>query len=77
MCEVFTKLIRKVFRGHASLGYVKPINVVYARTASTPCVLAMEHIMEHVARTINKEPLAVKQLNFYTVGQASSLSPDA
>jgi len=77
MGEGFTKFIRKILRGYTSLVYVKPLNVVYARAASTPCVLAMEHIMEHVARTINKEPLAVKQLNFYTVGQASSPSPDA
>ena len=77
MREVLTKFIRKVLHGHTSLVYVKPLNVVYARAASTPCVLAMEHIMEHVARTINKDPLAVKQLNFYTVGQASSHSPYA
>ena len=29
----------------------------------------MEQMMEHVARTLNKDPLSVKSLNLYKTGQ--------
>ena len=31
----------------------------------------MEQMIEHVARTLNKDPLVVKSLNFYKQGQVS------
>lgn len=36
---------------------------------STPGVLIMENIMEKIARTLDKDPTDVKQLNYYTTGQ--------
>ena len=38
-------------------------------TGSVPAIYIMEQMMEHVARKLNKDPMAVKTLNLYKQGQ--------
>lgn len=37
--------------------------------SSTPDILIMENMMEHVARTSGQDPIVVKQNNLYVEGQ--------
>ncbi|XP_045174786.2 xanthine dehydrogenase-like [Mercenaria mercenaria] len=46
-----------------------PMNTSCRAPVSTPAVLAIENMMEKVARSLNKDPATVKQLNFYKEGQ--------
>ena len=48
------------------------ICTLFITAASLPAIFAMEHMMEHVARTLNKDPLAVKTLNLYQQGQVNT-----
>ena len=36
---------------------------------SLPAQFVMESMMEHVAKALNKDPSAVRKINFYTKGQ--------
>ena len=43
--------------------------MIYLLTGVMPAIFVMEQIMEHVSRTVGKEPLVVKTLNLYQKDQ--------
>ena len=49
----------------------KPIKMIslILYIVTLPAIYITEHLIEHVARTLNKDPLAIKTLNFYKDGQ--------
>ncbi|CAG5117383.1 unnamed protein product [Candidula unifasciata] len=47
----------------------KPVNTGCRAPGSAPFIFVMESIMEHLAKSLQLDPLAVKQLNLYTSGQ--------
>ncbi|XP_025087515.1 xanthine dehydrogenase-like [Pomacea canaliculata] len=50
----------------------KPSNAYCRSPGSVPAQFIMESIMEHVAKTINKDPSEVRKLNLYQKGQTSA-----
>ena len=43
-------------------------DIIYT-IVTLPAIYITEHLIEHVARTLNKDPLSIKTLNFYKNGQ--------
>ena len=52
----YFKIVYDLFNTYSALYCVK---------GSVPATFMMETIMEHIAKHLNKDPLSVKELNFY------------